>query len=147
MGKRINLDWIEWQIFEQFLEMICFLVLEKIVDRKFDKFCLFVVNKFLLYVYNELLFFKRSILNILLVDVCFDLVYMIFYFLMIVYGKVDRSFLLVEVQKRIKLVDMFMREFLRYVLNEVLEVIEINGEQKIFIDGEKRQVDDFFYVK
>ena len=147
MGKRINLDWIERQISEQFPEMTCSLVLEKTANRKPDKLRLFVVNKSLSHVHNELSSSKRSILNIFPVDACPDSVHMISHLPMTAHGKVDRGSLLVEAQKRTKLVDMSMREFLRYALNEVLEVTETNGEQKIFTDGEKRQADDFFHVK
>lgn len=88
--------------------------------------------------------FKRSILSVLPIDAQPDSVHMISHLPMTAHGKVNRGSLLVKAQKRTKLKD---REFLRYAWNEVLEVSETNGEQKVFTDNVTKQANDLFQIK
>lgn len=62
----------------------------------------------------------------LLVEVWLDYVYVVFYLLMIVYGKIDRGVLLVGVEKILVFGNMmFIREFLECVWSEVIDVWEV----------------------
>ena len=144
MGKRINLDWIELQISEKIPETACSLVLEKGVPNKLH---LFVVDKSLSHDNNKLSSFKSSILNLLPVDARPDFVHVVSHLPMTAHGKIDRGSLLVDVQKRGPLRDMSTREFLNFAWNEVLEVNEANGEQKIFTENIEKQADSFHEIK
>lgn len=67
MGKRINLDFIEREIFEVFLSKVCLLVLEK-VNNNYFRIYLFVVGKYSLDKKNDVMFLRRDLVKLLLYE-------------------------------------------------------------------------------